>query len=47
MSECVCPEKIARRRIEQGKNHPAKNRTVELYLKIRDEFGDGGDDGGG
>jgi predicted kinase len=35
--ECVCPEKIARERIERGK-HPAKNRTVALYLKIREEF---------
>lgn len=36
--ECVCDEKIAMGRIEHGKKHPAKNRTVELYLKIRDEF---------
>jgi predicted kinase len=36
--ECVCAEKIAKGRIEHGKKHPAKNRTVELYLKIRDEF---------
>jgi predicted kinase len=36
--ECMCPEEVARRRIEHGKKHPAKNRTVELYFKIRDEF---------
>jgi len=36
--ECVCPEKVACGRIEHGKRHPAKNRTVELYLKIRGEF---------
>jgi predicted kinase len=36
--ECVCPESVARRRIEQARRHPAKNRTVELYRKIRDEF---------
>lgn len=36
--ECVCHERIAKGRIEHGKKHPAKNRTVGLYLKIRDEF---------
>jgi predicted kinase len=36
--ECICPEKVAKGRIAHGKKHPAKNRTVELYLKIRDEF---------
>lgn len=36
--ECVCPEKVAMGRIERGKKHPAKNRTAQLYLKIRDEF---------
>jgi predicted kinase len=36
--ECVCPEDVARRRIEQARRHPAKNRTFELYLKIRGEF---------
>jgi hypothetical protein len=34
----VCTENVARRRIEQGRRHPAKNRTVELYRKIREEF---------
>jgi predicted kinase len=36
--ECVCSEDVARRRIEQGRRHPAKNRTMELYRKIRAEF---------
>jgi predicted kinase len=36
--ECVCAERIAKKRIEKGHRHPAKNRTVELYLKIRDSF---------
>lgn len=36
--ECVCPEKVAMERIERGKKHPARNRTVQLYLRIRDEF---------
>jgi predicted kinase len=36
--ECVCSESVAERRIEQGRKHPAKNRTIELYRKIREEF---------
>jgi predicted kinase len=36
--ECVCAEKIARRRIESARKHPAQNRTMELYWKIRDQF---------
>ncbi len=36
--ECVCAEEVARRRIEQAREHPAKNRTFDLYLKIRDGF---------
>jgi len=36
--ECVCPENVARRRIEQARRHPAKNRTFELYREIRDQF---------
>jgi predicted kinase len=36
--ECVCPENVARRRIERARRHPAKNRTIELYLRIRDQF---------
>jgi predicted kinase len=36
--ECVCPENMARQRIEQALTHPAKNRTVELYGKIREQF---------
>jgi predicted kinase len=36
--ECVCAESVAKMRIEQARRHPAKNRTMELYAKIRDEF---------
>jgi predicted kinase len=36
--ECVCSGKAARRRIEGARDHPAKNRTMELYFKIRDQF---------
>ena len=36
--ECVCPEDVAQRRIEQARKHPAKNRTMDLYRKIREEF---------
>jgi predicted kinase len=36
--ECVCDEKVARKRIERTRKHPAKNRTFALYRKIRDEF---------
>jgi predicted kinase len=36
--ECVCAERVAKKRIEHARRHPAKNRTVELYLKIRDSF---------
>ena len=36
--ECVCDERIAKGRIEHAKKHPAKNRTVELFLKIRAQF---------
>lgn len=36
--ECVCPENIAQQRIEQARRHPAKNRTIGLYKKIRDGF---------
>src|SRR5487761_2358079 len=33
--ECVCPEEVARQRIELAGEHPAKNRTYELYRKVR------------
>jgi predicted kinase len=36
--ECVCPEKLALQRIARARKHPAKNRSVSLYLKIRDQF---------
>ncbi len=35
--ECVCPEEVARQRIELAGEHPAKNRTYELYRKVRAE----------
>jgi len=36
--ECVAPEDVARHRIESAREHPAKNRTFELYKKVRDSF---------
>jgi predicted kinase len=36
--ECVCSESAAERRIQQGKQHPARNRSIDLYRKIRDQF---------
>jgi predicted kinase len=36
--ECVCAENVARERIERASWHPARNRTIELYRKIRNEF---------
>lgn len=37
--ECVCPETVARRRLEeQGQKHPAANRNYELYLEVRARF---------
>ena len=36
--ECVSPEDVARQRIENAREHPAKNRTFELYEKVRDSF---------
>jgi predicted kinase len=36
--ECVCAEEVALARIAKARKHPAKNRTAELYLKIRDQF---------
>jgi hypothetical protein len=36
--ERVCSEEVALRRIKQGKKHPAKNRTAELYFEIREQF---------
>jgi predicted kinase len=36
--ECVCSESVAEKRIDQARRHPARNRTVELYRKIRGEF---------
>jgi adenylylsulfate kinase len=39
--ECVCPEEVAKRRIEQQaarRTHPAGNRDFELYLRVRERF---------
>jgi adenylylsulfate kinase len=39
--ECVCPEELAMRRLEQQaamRTHPAGNRNFELYLQVRERF---------
>jgi adenylylsulfate kinase len=36
--ECVCPEEIARARIEGASQHPAKNRDFALYQAVRNKF---------
>jgi predicted kinase len=39
--ECVCPEPVARKRLEEqtaGSHHLAKNRGFELYLEVRSRF---------
>jgi adenylylsulfate kinase len=37
--ECVCSEESARKRLESGSGeHPAANRTFELYEKMKAEF---------
>jgi predicted kinase len=39
--ECVCPEELARQRIEQqsaSKEHPAGNRNFQLYLEVKARF---------
>ncbi|SRR5579871_1070537 len=39
--ECVCPEQIARERIEadaQAATHPATNRDFNLYLQVKNRF---------
>jgi len=39
--ECVCPQELARQRIEQqsaSKEHPAGNRNFQLYLEVRSRF---------
>jgi predicted kinase len=37
--ECVCPEEIARARLEsQTGEHPAGNRTFDLYLEVKSRF---------
>jgi predicted kinase len=39
--ECVCPEAIARQRLEQqsaSEGHPAGNRGFQLYLEVKSRF---------
>lgn len=36
--ECTCSEETARRRLEQVCDHPARNRTAELYERIRSSW---------
>jgi predicted kinase len=39
--ECVCPEEVARQRIEQqsaAREHPAANRDFQLYLEVKSRF---------
>ncbi len=39
--ECVCPEEIVRRRLEEhaaGGGHPAGNRNFQLYLEVKARF---------
>jgi predicted kinase len=39
--ECLCPEEVARQRIEQqsvSKEHPASNRNFQLYMEVRSRF---------
>src|ERR1700733_3435810 len=39
--ECLCPEEVARQRIEQqsvSKEHPASNRNFQLYMEVKSRF---------
>lgn len=36
--ECTCSEEMARRRIENTKEHPAANRDFELHQRVRGEW---------
>lgn len=39
--ECVCPEEVARQRLESdvaGRTHPARNRGYSLYLEVKARF---------
>lgn len=39
--ECVCPEELARQRLEsdsQDRSHPAANRSLQLYLQVKARF---------
>lgn len=39
--ECVCPDEVARKRLETAEiegSHPAGNRSYELYLEVKSRF---------
>ena len=36
--ECTCSEESAHRRLELDASHPARNRTVSLYLEVKAHF---------
>jgi predicted kinase len=35
---CACSDEVARRRLKDARNHPARNRTFELYQHIQANF---------
>lgn len=35
---CVCPDAVARHRLERAAKHPARNRNFRLYLQIKASF---------
>jgi predicted kinase len=36
--ECTCSEESVRRRLEDDRFHPARNRTFDLYLDVKSRF---------
>jgi predicted kinase len=39
--ECICPEEVVKLRLEKDSttgDHPAENRTFELYLEVKNRF---------
>jgi adenylylsulfate kinase len=36
--ECVCPEEVAKQRLEADSAHPAGNRNFQLYLEVKARF---------
>ncbi|HWB97271.1 MAG TPA: AAA family ATPase [Bryobacteraceae bacterium] len=36
--ECVCAEQTAKARLAADREHPARNRDFDLYLRVRDQF---------